>query len=188
MQGDLEGLKEHVRLGGVLNAGVPLIAASHGHIHILEWLLSIEYPLDEILYVIACDSGKKEVIMWLYEKNVEWNKQTCENICMCGPSDYFDQWRLEADCPPTVILYLSDPKNCVECFECILDLNCPFDIKSFLIRDPDMIEGVKEFLLQRYQLQQSIKAWEFDDESLEYGRYIQWPPQEVMEDVYKLIS
>lgn len=164
---------------------VSLIACSWAHFHILQWLHCSGHQFNEMTHGAAVVSGKKNVVKWLIERGVPFSERVTFHICADNPK-YADEWCKEHAINPNIYTYFSvlcNPFRFNEAsFEAFLELieaGCPININQcFSVSDQN---GIRDTLT----ILKSKELW--NDFSEDFSLYLQWPPEEVMEDIYKLM-
>lgn len=78
--------------------GVDIAAARGGHLHILEWIITIRPKLSHRCVLAAAEKGNLEILKWLYTHGCELTEGTFVSAMESG-SIKTARWCLENACP-----------------------------------------------------------------------------------------
>ena len=76
-EGNLPALRYTFNSDAQRNERLYLVAISHAHLHILQWLYEQKVPLQSTLFCqVAATSGQLKVLQWLREHGAPWDERT----------------------------------------------------------------------------------------------------------------
>lgn len=104
-------------------------AASGGHIHVLEWLLEINYPISRRGYFHATRTGSVDVFKWLLEKNIEMGGEyMCQVAASAGQLDMLKWLRAEGYHWDKSVCSSAVSKSHVDVLKWAIENGCPYDL------------------------------------------------------------
>ncbi len=68
--------------GRSIISSVSEVSAEEGHLHVLQWIVDNEYPLDELTFSAATDH--LNVLEWLYDRDCPRDEQVCSTAATRG--------------------------------------------------------------------------------------------------------
>jgi hypothetical protein len=86
------------------------VVARNGHIHVLEWMLTIGRQLNENVFSSAIESRSIPLLEWLYAHKCPWTEQVYHYACEGGYNDVV-KWLHGKNAPGSLLDIASDAGN-----------------------------------------------------------------------------
>lgn len=104
-----------------------------GHIHVLEWLVDIKYPLASSGYRVAASKGRIDVFKWLLEKNVAMDADCVLVIAAAeGHLDMLKWLRAEGYPWDNSLCPIAVSNSQVEVLKWAIENGCPYYLEDCL--------------------------------------------------------
>jgi hypothetical protein len=177
-----------------------IVASSWGHLHILDWLSSSGHILNEITYVSAMLSGRRDVVDYLKYKQVVWSENVSLLVSAYDPK-YTKDWLRKSGINPNTLSYcdisfhqgeLIVTDQMKKLFRELIDEGCPINVDKCLEACQDNEFRGCLLALKIEEIWRELQVEDSGDHNRvsdcrRYSSYLNWPPNEVMKDIYELL-
>jgi hypothetical protein len=146
-----------------------------------------EYPLQSILYTVAGDAGHFHILEWLYTYGIPFDDNITRGICDFHGA-YLDRWCHDNECNIFTLLNFirfSD-ETFIQVVKWLIERGCPIQY-DVCIPNISMCGYDVEPLISLQKKEKMREVWERYTHG-EFESYAEWPPEEVMSDIYDYIK